>query len=730
MEPFNTLPPDPALWQKGYVFVADDSRGQTQQYLLDRTLGGGLTSVVWLVKWNDTELALKVLRPSDDPKFLSAFETEIQVLNRIHNFYETRNLPGNWPVPRIYHYSPKDAQPAYIAMELVRGREVAALVGRKNKLPAQIKEIRIAAEDFYNRLDEFRSSAFAETDLPPGVKDKATDLVDRINQIREKLPTLISEIDTWAYQQKGLSEQEILIIGVQTAQVFQVLHEEAHRSYKDFQLKNFYLDRPSGTRESYVFKILDWNVVSDEYDTQIAGDLFNLASSLYYLITLLTLEKGATPVELERWGGTAWNNEISYALRLVLRRALSLHESDRYQQAYNWGEQTSSLKPISDCQTFGEALEMVAQYSRADSAELVDLANNCADRQLSRDAQAACEWARRNLEQVSQDQRFLIEKNIREIEARIDDRSLPANELLQKCLWWLDAGDIEQARRVVQKALDQAPENLSVHRWNALIQTASLLTHEQFARFWKEEKASEVLQTMQQKNWGRAGLVLKRLSTPVEQLVQDVKLNQLLEKGEQYFRHITNTNDMGATLSESFKEIVDDIKTCTDKHQPEYAGLIIKEWPQYTSWQEEAQQVRSRQDNLKKVLESLKECNPFGAAELLGIGIKSAPAGLSQLKMQSLLRFAQDWEKVETAIANGWKITKDEWKAIIANSEWKVIIANNVDIFQVILDNFTKTCSEWVTRVAIPKGYFKKEMEENEPDQEADIVAHWVSPNR
>lgn len=113
-----------------------------------------------------------------------------------------------------------------------------------------------------------------------------------------------------------LPELDALTIGEQLCRVFRCLHDELQRTYLDFRPENVFWDG-----DARQIMVIDWNVLSQRGQVDVATDLDALGRLLCWMLT------GMVPPQSGLHEAVRWN-ELSLGTRLILQQALH-HQADR-----------------------------------------------------------------------------------------------------------------------------------------------------------------------------------------------------------------------------------------------------------------------------------------------------------------------------------------------------------------------------------------------------------------
>lgn len=134
------------------------------------------------------------------------------------------------------------------------------------------------------------------------------------------IPDLLAE--------KGfLAVEEVVEIGTRAVRLLDILHCDAHYTYKDMKPGNFRWDR-----EAHVLRVIDWNVVEAHSEEGAAEDVFEAAAYLYEMATGKRLSRDGGQV-LDRLDATNRWGELPYSLQAIFQRALHRDPQRRYRRA-------------------------------------------------------------------------------------------------------------------------------------------------------------------------------------------------------------------------------------------------------------------------------------------------------------------------------------------------------------------------------------------------------------
>ena len=502
---------NPDLWTDGVELCLKGEDGWAL-YRLEKILGAGRTSVVWLAKqlYPRTkeafrEVALKVLR---DPVWEPQFEDEIWVMNSLRQ-EEEEAKDGLSSIPKIYDKSPTGQSPRYIAMEFVKSPSVEDLLSPHMDL---IRSMQEAAEQFVSLAGQWREliSAFnvAGEEFRGIIDEEFRRLVPE-PQSALKLKEKVSEL--WEKHGRGLEEKDVAEIGFQAARILQMLHKLG-RYYLDFQLKNLRWDRERGQ-----LKILDWNVVSswDSVDLErkigmdkVASDIEHLAA---YLFRMLTLNEppsgGGSKVALSNAGGWVWREQVSDAMKAVLTKALSPEQEKRYIVAYDKNDPDickasgGKIVSLADMRSLGGALKNIAFWWRADE----ELVMSCLRSLLNSTDSASTELAWMLYDIATK--RGFDTKSLGNTLSAVAGRM--RGDSLAMALAYLRSGSIREAEQV----LENIPESLGAKRWLTIardLESISILD-KSFEILWSEDLLPEIVKAVEEENWLKASDLLSGL---------------------------------------------------------------------------------------------------------------------------------------------------------------------------------------------------------------------------
>jgi hypothetical protein len=496
----------------GQVFEAVNARGLKKRYLLQRFLGGGATSVVWLAQEVDEQgsvqgkpVAVKALKLKTEAQWRDAFEDEIQVLRTLREA-EERLKDGYYAIPEVYDVSPKGISPAYLAMEFVPHAGVDKWVQPHNDLIECVKLLRETGEAYREQLVNVTSDLRAVLGQDEALVSDMQALTDQELSLADLLREVSRKVEETLRERRGLSDGEVCQIGAQVCRVLQLLHESG-RGYQDFQLQDVRWDR-----DHWRVKIIDWNVVTPLGQVDLAQgrgreyvqrDLARLSSYLFYLCTAVRApEGGASPRSLARQGGPAWSECTSLALRLVLERALDPDLRRRYAQAFDFEEKRGSLMALSELRSLGAALSEVSRWHGLSAGELMALAVRCKDAKLTMETRAVIQLARQNLKQEHDELQHVMAERLDQLEKDIGPMvGRPSFEL---GLELLEARDIAGAVAAFEQAVADAPDDLEAHRWLALARSLSNLSWDERQRLWQSKQLQVAMKALQDERWTEA----------------------------------------------------------------------------------------------------------------------------------------------------------------------------------------------------------------------------------
>lgn len=595
--------PDPAAWKKGQHFRALSApAGEEKTYLLERLLGGGLTSLVWKAsELNKDEktvltLALKVLRPNPTEEFLKAFRTEFEILQRFKSLAVKREI-SDYPAPLLFDWSPNGAEPMFMAMELAPGKDINSWVTRSSSLPAEVQEITRQADEFLVRLRTFDAYVHAEEDVKSSLKEETDNLVAGAATWRQQLSQVQVGLEGIESKQKSLEEEELLKVGVVASQILQDLNAVIRRSYLDFQLKNIFYERETGR-----VKVIDWNIVTEEGDIRPQEDIFKLAAGFFYIFTHVELKNPITRIELQEKGGRAWQVGLSAALRLVLERALLQNPPHPYKLA--WSEVSmDGLKLLSEIDSFGGALDMLLRYSRAGTLDFMALMDRCKQEGRVEELLAIYPYARNGLQHADDYLRANLEKGLEEIYQQAMADRLSIETRLTEARNWLRANDRQKAFQNVQEVLKLDPRNLEAHRLSALLETVKDMTFIEFGSLWQNGALQAGLDALAERRWERALQAFGRAARVPPALLADADLNRQYGRVQDSFRLFLSVDDPMA--GDAFSESVDALQKLLEQKQPEYYELIMQEWPDLQEWRRQTELYRQLITDRAKTIDSV-----------------------------------------------------------------------------------------------------------------------------
>lgn len=598
---FKFVDTDVSTWREGEIFTS--GRDNVNQYRLENLLGGGLTSLVWKASQMDADgqvirsVALKVLRTDIGPEILAAFSTELEVLRTLWEAARERGIK-NPPIPQVFDFSKSDAVVRYIAMELVEGKPATDLLGRQSNLPMKLAEVQAKTVGYLSNLQQLREAIYNEPDITAEIRAIGDGVITSLENITDKMAELEALFASLP-ETSGLTETEIIKIGLHCSIIFQILHEIVKRSYKDFQLKNIYYDRSSTQ-----VKILDWNVVSEHGRVDAKSDILKLAFGLFYLLTNVSLETEESPERLYALGGLGWTDQTSQAVQMVLERVLVRYNRAPFSQAYQWPTQKiQALQPLSQCQAFGNALQTVLDYQEASLLDLLFLGQECMLKELTQDAFAVAQIALRRLESEPPSS-SKINEDLQNLMGKI----LESLQLPQKKLAYaqemLRASDREKARQAIVDASQADPENITIKRWLVLINNLSKFKFDDFQIIWKTSNLQEGMVALAEQRWSKAREIFKAFSESQPELYADVELNIDLERLSSLFGIMLSSGNL-ETIAEFLKQL-EELDNRIANHQPPYQELVLRKWPDRNDWRNRAQTFYQQLSKKQKYLDELK----------------------------------------------------------------------------------------------------------------------------
>ncbi|MBC8253874.1 MAG: hypothetical protein H8E35_07585 [Ardenticatenia bacterium] len=680
-------------WEPGQTFETTNAFHQPRRYHLDRFLGGGATSLVWLAQEFSVdgevqrpEVALKVLKPETEAQWREAFEDEIRVLRTLWTA-EEQLRDGRHAIPEVYDISPEETSPAYLAMEYVPHPSVDELALPPSELPSQLADLAKTGTSLLQQLSSILADLSRVADVSPELAEMVAHLSEQDLGSVERLKSTAHEVEAWFREHQGLSEEEVALVGTQVCRVLQLLHESG-RSYQDFQLHNVRWDQ-----EKQRIKVIDWNVVtppgqvnlSSEHGLEhVRRDLARLASYLFWLRTLVRApEAGAPPRTLARLGGRAWSEHTSLALRLVLERALDPDPNKRYARAYDASERGHSLVSFSELSSLGAALDLVARWHSAPAGELVGLAGQYRESAMVTETLALIELARQRLDREPSDVRDSFLAKLDELEEMIAlSTSRPSFELGCRLL---DAGDAARAAEAFGQAVAETPDDLEAYRWLALARSLRALRLEEFEQLWKSDRLQVAMGALMDERWDEA---LQALETAEEDaaeldlsvLLSDARLGSLLAKaerqwlalqasGEQAHRNRAWALATAQSLLKTSKE-VDELLSGQTTHP--YIRLVSQRWPNWGFWREQAQTVLNQLENDgviqrrgKEGKRLLHDGKPDEAVEVLRDALQYSGDTSDVVALRGHLKTAEAWIQLREALR-----VIDNWGPATSKARW------------------------------------------------------------
>ena len=549
---------DDFRWEKDQVFRTINSMSPPEQrrYLLRRYLGGGSTSFVWLAhELTDVgdvrrPVALKVLKPRTSNEPPSEWEWRCGAFED-----EIRVLNELWE-----------------AEEEELGDGWHAVPELYDYSPRDVSPAYLAME-------------YVDTDLLPAV-------------------------DELARFEGGLSEEEVLDIGIQVCRLLQLLHDNK-RSYKDFQLQNVHWNRRARR-----IKVIDWNVVTQRGQANVERDLVRLASYLVWLRTLYQPpESGVRPRVLAARGGAPWNRDTSRAFRLVLERALSPDSSERSPGADALGDvesgQKPGLRPMEELGTLGEVLREVRRWRQADVNQLVGVAGTCMSKQMFSEARAAVELARAQAEEmpdVAQGSRKILDALWQAVTGKEDGLRGSESDPLRRGQEYLAIGAVGMALDALQSAVDEQ-DDLEARRWLAMAQAVKGLPRDEIKPLWERRLLQDTIAALQEERWGDAveltrspdwGFDLQRLKT----LRTDALINMLAAEAEKLWLELSASADAGK--AQDLQAKLGQLDELRRTGLP-YWHLIDERWPDIDRWQRQAESVRRREGEISSAAAEVRQ---------------------------------------------------------------------------------------------------------------------------
>ncbi len=578
-------------FQSNQIVRLTTQQGIEKDYRLQRILGSGQTSIVWLANELNPDntvlqsVALKILK-AEMEDWRETFEREAALLEELR---EREKEAGYSPsvIPFLYNYSPRGKSPAFIALEYIDFPSVAEHARPQSHLLEDIDDLRndvIALSLKTTRLNQI----LADSNIPKDLSATIIHLDAELRTSEQQLPKLIYRVETDTRQQQPLTSQDIICIGEQVCRALQVVHN-AQRSYSDFQFANIHWN--AGIRQ---VKMIDWNVVSSIGGHQPSVDIYKLAGFLFYLCTFVAApEAGTTPAELVRLGGRAWR-ATPLGLRRVLERALSSEPERRYSQAFST-ELRGNLAPLSKAASFslGECFTLLRRYTEATETELIGLLVDCDKEKLFDDALVAIELNRINRksnEMVNQFEKMALEQ------AGIDD--------FEKGRYHLDNRNFAAARQHFEIAIDKAPDDLEARRWLEVVK-ASVEQTVQFEQLWQQGTLQAALRLLSEAHYEDAWQMLKTIGLPA--LAADADLCFRLQQADQLWQSVNRIYDSAAveqllipiqpgqlSTLERLTQLLAGIQF--EQWPIPYRNTLVSTWPDLEKWSARVEEIRQKVD--------------------------------------------------------------------------------------------------------------------------------------
>lgn len=264
--------------------VGDRVQVRDRTFRVDRALGSGMTSEVYLVRDETNHpYALKCLRPHTSQDVQSLFYQEMENLQRIQQAWEeVRKRPQDIELLRWVHDLP---------------------------LPAP----RFLLGDNRCFVMEYIQGPTAE---------------DAFQAWREKQ---IEQIEYWG-----------LTVALQLGLLLWVLHEQVQRCYSDMKIGNLILVRAPSPPFPFYLKIIDWSVLNPVDTSWVQKDLFLASLIVYQLITGESLPRLGLRISVPM-GQAQGFKTLSQGMQRFLRQALSPVLRVRHATAQAWTEDILTL---------------------------------------------------------------------------------------------------------------------------------------------------------------------------------------------------------------------------------------------------------------------------------------------------------------------------------------------------------------------------------------------------
>lgn len=594
MTPAYSSSSDPETWVVGEIKELTTKGGSNIKYNIKNKIGGGASSLVFLAdeltdKENiKREVVLKVLKRDVGEVFVEGLSIEESVLRDLYESLLKHGVKNPYIV-NFYNSSPKNAEVRYIAMEFAKGKEIAALVGQEQNVLPQVKDLRAVVEKAQFQIQESVEKINPTSPFGRLVEE----ITSQFQVIQDKIQILQKQALAGS-SRTGFGELEILEVFVQAARVTQSLNDDTRRSFRDFQLKNFYYDK-----ENRQLKIIDWNVVTEHKELNPQKDIFLIAASLFYLFSRVSLEKPVNPAMFSGVAGEGWFVGASLLLQMALERVLIDQQGQiTYTKAYDWSASEGRLQPVSTMESFGNALEMIIRSNNTDPSELVVAAERFAKEGKLRDAEAILQCVD---QKISSGATLIhsIERKMKEIRSGLQGGKYTLMDSISSIKLALNSMNRDAAVQEVQKAIAEKPDSLPARRWQIVVDSIRDKPRKDFEDLWKGGQIQSAMLALENHLWDRAAEGFKDALAANSPLVKDALLNKDIEKLAYIFS--LAVNDRTESRIQAFLQAYESVDEKVNSGILPHAGLILAEWSEWHLWRLRVEQLRLERNELEQL---------------------------------------------------------------------------------------------------------------------------------
>lgn len=140
----------------------------------------------------------------------------------------------------------------------------------------------------------------------------------------------------------AITEADAIQLAVQFGRLLVLLHEGMNKCYADVKYDNFYLLNARNPNNEPQLKVLDWNVLSDRTDEQVARDLFYASLFLFRLLTNTAVQYHGIRLQTNLKTLDVFQ-KLSNATQRFLLLALHQNQARRFQTAREWMDRLCTL---------------------------------------------------------------------------------------------------------------------------------------------------------------------------------------------------------------------------------------------------------------------------------------------------------------------------------------------------------------------------------------------------